>query len=57
MSFTEDASHSEILLEASKDTEHSDQAVLRLLMEMADSFDAKEIFEMIAYVDTPDVLG
>lgn len=50
-------SHSEILLEAAKDTNQSNQAVLRWLLEMANSFDAEEIFEMIAYVDTPDVLG
>lgn len=50
-------SHAEIILVAQKNTEDGDRIVAEFLDDLAGSFDAKEIFEMIAYVDTPDVLG
>lgn len=33
------------------------KVVLRYLEEVADTFSLEEIFDIIAYVDTPDVLG
>ncbi len=52
-----EVSHAEIIIEAEKNTVRSNEVVLSFLNELADSFDATEIFDMIAYVDTPDVLG
>jgi len=50
-------SHSDLLSIVANDDMNDDSIILAYLNMVAASFGQEEVFDMIAYVDTPDVLG